>query len=155
MVTSETKPSVPVLVLGDQSVSLHLSLRRLRLAKKDGVNLDPSESDQFNALVTNPFKVVETTWGLFKDRLQEAGIESEEQLEDLIDADLFDQLYRYYTESCSKFFMMARCALKQQEKLIERAIEKLTCETESRVSGQSSGELPESSESTSPNPVAT
>lgn len=129
------------------NVDLSLNVGRVMYGKKNGVDIGDLENGPVSSMFLDPVKLGQAVWAVYQDRLTDAGYATDQKLFDLMDSKMTRQFEEAMKKALSDFFSWGRPLVEQIEKKIGK-ITALMDNVENQASGQSSGDQPESLDST-------
>jgi hypothetical protein len=130
-----------------KDVSLALTVGRVIYGRSNGSDIGDLEDGPVSAMFTDPVLLAETTWNLYQDRLVDAGVENQEAFNDLLDGSTTKSIEAACKKALIDFFPWGQVVVDQVDELISN-LGKTAKAMADPMSGQQSGKLPESLEST-------
>lgn len=129
--------------INGKTIDLKLTVGRVLFGAQNGSDLGELETGPISTMFLNPTQLGRVVWDVYRDKLQEAGVESDSQFYDSLDGPTLRKIEAAIRKGIKDFFPWGSQVLDE----IERRINNLNS-LMSQASGQSSGELQESLEST-------
>lgn len=131
--------------INGKDVDFSLTVGRKIRGKNNGQDLGDLENGPIvKGMFLDPEILAKVVWANYHDRLEKAGIESEETLNDLMDGTIFRAVEKAVKEAIADFFPWGQKLTEKVNSLIENME---TILDQFAPSGQSSGNTPASSES--------
>lgn len=131
--------------INSTEVDFSLTIGRKIRGKKNGQDLGDLEKGPIvNGMFLDPESFGRVVWAHYSDRLESAGVESEEAFFDMMDGETFRLVEAAVKEAIADFFPWGRKLTKKVESLMDNMDAVMS---QSVPSGQPSGSTPGSSES--------
>ena len=112
--------------------------------RQNGCDLGNLEKGPISKMFINPEVLASAVWAVYQDRLQAAGVENQESFYDAMTSDMVRRVESAMKKAIADFFPWGPQVIAEMEKRIQRLTQTIA---ETETSGESSGSVPESSES--------
>ncbi|WP_149496191.1 hypothetical protein [Roseiconus lacunae] len=133
--------------INGSQISLALTVGRKHLGKQNGTDLGNLESGIHQQIFMDPEVLCQVVWNHYQDRLQSIEIENYEQLQESMDGPTSRIIEDAMRGAIIDFFPWGKQVLDKMDQLIEKVFR----ENPSNPSGPTSGDLPDSLQSSPTN----